>query len=247
MTDSNASSRTISLNDIGEKYFAAIQRLSDLTVFNWASARTVSEQGYDDTGKSVSGLPATPYRLSFEAAKAENERWVLKHGVNEILGLTAIFLEDIRKLCGLVTFNAAKANASGDLAALAAEINAAGPQEFGARLKHIRERYNVGSPLEQEMLSIVNLGRLLFQQNGAVGNGETVTLALKAVQAPAEGSKEARIEPYTRSWKSGEQILLSREEHAAIFTTVSLFFSSFLSAVQEYAQSSGLAPEPAVQ
>lgn len=247
MTDSNASSRTISLNDIGEKYFTGIQRLSDLTVFSWAGARTVSEQGYDDVAKSVSGLPATPFRLSFEAAKEESEKWVLKHGINEILGLTAIFLEDIRKLSGLVTFNAAKANASGDLAALAGEINAAGPQDFGARLKHLKARYNVVSPLEQEMLSIVNLGRLLFQQNGVVGNGETVNLLLKAVQPPTDGSNEPRLEPYQRTWKSGEQITLSREEHAAVFTTVSLFFSSFLSAIQEYAQSSGLAPEPAVQ
>lgn len=244
MTDPNASNRTISLNDIGQKYFSAIQRLSDLTVYAWAGSRAASEQGYDEVAKAISGLPSTPFHLSFDAVKEESENWILKHSVNELLGLTLIFLEDVRKLAGLVAFNAAKANASGDLASLAAEINATQQTDFPERLKQLKDRYNITSPVEAEMLSLPGLGRLFFQRNGVVGNGETLELLLKAVQPPAEGSTEARLADYKRVWNSGERITLSRQEHAAIFTTVSVFFSTLLNAVQEYAKSSGLAPEP---
>jgi len=244
MTTANTENRTISLNEIGQKYFAAIQRLSDLTVFAWAGSRAVSEQAYDEVARTISGLPTTPFRLPFEVAKEENEAWILKHSVNELLGLTMVFLEDVRKLAGLVTFNAAKAKASGDLAALAAEINASYQLDFPERLAQLKEKYGITSPLEAEFLSIPKLGRLFFQTNGVVGNGETFELCLKAIQPPPQGAKEPVLGDYKRVWKSGERVTLSRQEHAAIFTTISVFFSSLLNAVQEYAKRSGLAPEP---
>ncbi len=246
MTEASPS-RTISLNDIALKYTEAIQHLSDLAVFDWAGARTVSEQGYDEMARSIPGLPVTQFRLPFEVAKEAAERSALKHSVNEALGLIAVFLEDIRKLSGLVVFNVARAKASNNLASLAAELNAAPPPDFPGRFQQLRQRIGAEIPLEAEILSLVALARTLFHRNGVVGEGETLTLNLKVVQPPAEGETEARLANYERSWKAGEGILLSRQEHAAVFTTVSLFFNAMLGAVQEFAKSSGIVPEPAVQ
>jgi hypothetical protein len=242
-----SSPQTVSLNDIALKYTQAIQHLSDLAVFEWAAARTVSEQGYDEVARGIPGLPATQFRLPFEVAKEAAERSALKHSINEALGLVAVFLDDIRKLTGLVVFNAARMKASNNLATLAAELNAAPPPDFPGRLQLLRQRIGSELPLEKEILSLVALARTLFHRNGVIGEGEVLHLNLKVVQPPAEGETEARIGNYERQWKAGEPISLSRQEHAAVFTTVSIFFNAMLGTVQEFAKSSGILPEPALQ
>jgi len=247
-----SSTRTVSLNEIAAKYTEAIQHLSDLSVFQWAGARSVSEQGYDEIARGVPGLPVSPFRLPFEAAKVAAESSALKHSVNEALGLIAVFLEDLRKLSGLVAFNAAKNNGSSNLATLAAELNAAPPPDFPGRLQQLRQRMGRPLPLEAEILSLVGLARTLFHRNGVVGENETLPLKLKMVQPlgepeSAQAKTEARIADYERIWKAGETVTLSRPEHAAVFTTVSLFFNSSLGALQEFAKSSGIVPEPAAQ
>lgn len=238
--------RTISLNDVGLKYVQALQRITDLCVFTWAGARTVNEQGYDELGRTIPGLPSTEFRIPFNAARDEAEVWWFKNGVNEVLGLTNAFLEDIRKLCGLIAFTAAKAQANGDLAGLAAEINSTPTAlDFPTRLKQLAERYAISVPMDAHLLSIVALGRILFQRNGLIGEGESLKIVLKVVQAPAQGETQPRLADYERSWKTGERVLLSRAEQAAVFTTISVFIGAMLNAVQEFAKRSGLPDEPA--
>ena len=245
MIDQN--SRTISLNDIGVKYVEALQRLSDLAVFAWAGSRTLNEQAYDEVSRSVPGLPSTQFRLSFGAAREESERWMLKQSLNEVLGLCMMLLEDVRKLCGLVEFNAAKANASGNLANLAAELNAvSGRMDLPTRLKQLKDRYNVALPVEAELRSLAELAQCLFQGNATVAT-PGLTLRLKMICSPAEGETQPRLGDFERSWKAGEKVTLSRQEHAAVFTTISLLISSMLGAVQEYAKRSGLPEEPQKQ
>lgn len=250
MTDSVQ--RNISLNDIGLKYLSSLQRLSDLMVAHWAGAQAVEEQTYNELSRSVPGLPSTEFHIPFSAAKEEAERWVLKHSANEVLGLATMFLEEVRKLCALVAFNAARANASGDLALLAAELNGRpNLPDPAARFRQLRERYAVTSPFEGELVSLTDFAKCLFQTNGRiVGNGAPLTLRLKTIHPPAEGESQPRLLDFQRSWSAGENLMLTREEHAAIFTTVSLFIGNLMNAVQEYAKRSGLptnAPDPARQ
>lgn len=246
MTDS--ASRSISLNDIGLRYFATLQRLSDVIVFTWAGARSVSEQGYEEVARSVPGLPASQFRVPFHTAREEAERLWLKQSINELLGLCMVFLEDVRKLAALVTFNAARARATGDLASLAAEVNAAlGQSDPETRVKQLRERYGIYSPEESELLSLAGFARSLFVNGGIVPNGAAVTLQLKMLQPPEPEDSEPRFGEFQRIWMAGEIIALTREQHAAIFTTLSIFIGGMLAAVQEYAQRSGLSEEPLPQ
>lgn len=239
MTD--PTSQNISLNDIGARYMSALQHLSDLMVLTWAGARAVNEQGYEETFRSVAGLPSTQFRFPLETAKAEAARWWFKNSLGEVLGLSLVFLEDIRKICGLVRFNAAKATAAGDLAALAAEINADnGPLDIPTRFKHLKSHYGLALPLEAELLSLVALHRCFLQTAGTVPKGAVLNVQLKAIQPPAEGEKEPRLADYTRTWKEGERISVSREEHAAVFTTISVFVSSMLTAVQDFSKAAGI-------
>lgn len=241
---SDPSTRTVSLNEIAQKYTEAIQHLSDLSVFLWASARSVSEQGYDDTARNIPGLPVTAFRLPFETAKEFAERAFFKHSINEVLGLVGVFLEDIRRLAGLIIFNAARARGNEDLATLAAQLNTPPPADLVARMKAVSERLQRPLPLGVELLSMVELARIHFQQNGSVAAGHAYDLKLKAIQPPPEGQTQPLIGDYTRTWNSEERVLLEREEHAAIFTTATIFFNTTLEALQEFAKVSGLTPEP---
>ncbi|MCX6967235.1 MAG: hypothetical protein NTZ46_05545 [Verrucomicrobia bacterium] len=241
-------SQTISLNDIGMRYIGALQHLSDLMVLTWAGASAVTQDGYEKTFRSVPGLPSTPFRFSLETAREEAARWWFKNSLGEVLGLCLVFLEDIRRVCGLVVFNVAKAKASGDLAALAAEVNAdLGPLDIPSRFNHLKSRYALALPLEAEITSMVALHRCLLQAGGTVPPEATLTLQLKSIQPPAEGSTELRLADSTRSWSAGERIVVSREEHAAVFTTASVFLSTMLAAVQEFAKASGLPETPSSQ
>jgi len=241
---SEPTSQSISLNDIATRYLGALQHLSDFMVLTWAGARAVNEQNYEEIFKTVSGLPSSPARLSFAIAKAEGERWWLKNSLGDVLGLLLVFLEDIRKVCGVVAFNVAKSQASGDLIALAAQINADnGPLDIPTRFKNLKERYAWTIPLEAELMSLVALHRCFTHAGGVVPKGNTLSLRLKTVQPPPEGETQPQLGDYLRSWSAGEKIALSREEHAAVFTTASVFLNAMLHAIQQFAKSSGL-PDP---
>ncbi|XHR28061.1 MAG: hypothetical protein ACFUZC_19290 [Chthoniobacteraceae bacterium] len=245
---SDPAPQTISLNDIGRRYVGALQHLGDLMVLTWAGTRVVTEAGYEEVFRSVAGLPSTPFRLNFESARAEAARWNFKSSLGDILGLNQVFLEDIRKICGLVSFNVAKQSGNGDLASLAAEINAeTGSVDIPARLKHLKERYSLSVPLEPQMQSLHALHYHFIHTGGVVPQNGAVTLQLKVIQPPAEGQKEPRLADYQRTWNPGERIAVSREEHAAVFTTVSIFLNSMLGSVQEFAKAFGLDEHPEPQ
>jgi hypothetical protein len=243
---SEPTSQTVSLNDVAIKYIQAVQRLSDIMVIHWGGFRTLNEQTFDELAKSIPGLPATEFRLPFEVAKAEADFTLVKQTLNEVLSLSIIFLEDVRKLSALVAFNAAQFHASGDLASLAAEVNAntAGMNLF-ARFKQLKESYGIESPFQVNLESFHNIGKFIFQTNGLVVQDEPVSLHLKVVTAPENGENQPRVSNYEHKWSKGERIVLARDEHAAIFTTISLFIGEMLKEVQEFAKRSGLPDESA--
>jgi len=245
---SEPSAQSISLNDLGMRYLGALQHLSDVMVLTWAGTHAVNEQAYEDMFRSVAGLPSTQFRLPLETACEEAARWWFKISLSEALGLCQVFLEDIRRVCGLVAFHAAKAKASGDLAALAAEINSEpGLLDLPARFGQLKSRYALTLPLEAELLSLVSLHRCFLQTGGTVPSGAALTVQLKSVQPPAKGESAPQLVAFTRTWKEGERIAVSHAEHAAIFTTLSVFLSATLAAVQEFAKASGLSENPSPQ
>lgn len=223
---------------------SALQRLSDLMVYMWTCAHCANPQIYDQAPQALPGLPKTELRMDFNAAREEAERWWLHHSINELLGLNALFLDDVRKLCALIAFNAARLNATGDLASLAAEVNgAAGKADIAGRLHHLKTRYHLVSPFEAEILSFAIFGQFLYR-GGVVPKETVVKLQLKCVQAAGQGGPQARLTDMQRTWGPEEKLLLTREQHTAVFTTVSLFLGSMLSAVQEFARLSGLPDTP---
>ena len=165
--------------------------------------------------------------LTWAGARAVNE-----HG----------YEETFRSVAGRPStqFRVPLETASGDLASLAAEINADnGPLDIPTRFKHLKSRYGLTIALETELLSLAALNRC-FLQNAGIPKGAPLTVQLKAIQPPAQGTTEPRLADYQRTFQPGEKITVAREEHAAVFTTISVFLSTMLAAVQEFAKASGL-------
>lgn len=242
---SNSAPQNISLNDIASRYLGAMQHLCDFMVLTWAGAGTVTQANYEETYRNISGLPITKFRFPFELAVTESHRWLLKNSLVEVLGLCVVFLEDVRKVCGVVAFNVAKNTGSGNLVSLAAEINTENSSpDLAARLKDLKGRYGLSIPLEAEMISLAELQRNFLQHGGTVPPQSELVVKLKTVQPPAEGETQPRFLDYAHPFKAGERVVLSREEHAAIFTTASLFLNTTISAVQGYGQASGLIGTP---
>jgi len=220
---------------------AALQHLADLTVFAWAGSHAVSKKSYAKAFRAVSGLPATPFRLDVESARAESHPWLLRNSLADLLRMGLAFLEDIRRICGLVVFHVAKTSASADLPSLAAEVNTPCVlPDLPSRLDALKARYNLPIPLEDELRSLHALHLCLAGAGGGVEPYGTFTLRLKIVQAPADRQSPPTIGDYRRSWQGGERILLSPNEHAALFTTFSVFMSAMLETIQTFAKNSGL-------
>jgi len=220
---------------------AGLQHLADLTVFAWAGARAVSKKGYAKAFGEVSGLPATPFRLDVESARVESLHWLQSTSLAELLRTTIAFLEDIRMVCGLVVFNVAKKSGEGELPSLAAEINT--PcilPDLPSRLHGLKARYELPIPLEEELLSLHALHLCFAGMGGLVGPGEVLTLRLKMVQPPPDGKSPPVVGDHRRSWGAGERVNLTRDEHAAIFTTLFLFMSTMLETVQSFAKTFGM-------
>jgi hypothetical protein len=235
--------REISLNDVGRRYVAALQRLSDLMCLTWTGAHTAQAAIYDQVPKVIPGLPTTEFRLPFAKAQEEAERWWLQANLNEVLGLLVIFIDDVRKLCALVDFNVARAS-GGDMVALAAEVNAPPARlDLPTRLKQLKARFNVVSPVEAEILSLGQFTQALLK-GAPVAKESVLRLQLKCAIPAGQAGPTSRLDTLQRSWGPGDRLMLTREQHAAVFTTASLFIGGLLNAVQEYAKSRGLAPEP---
>src|SRR5690606_21800774 len=81
ITDAGAApvSQTISLNDIGQKYLGALQRVFDTAAFLVEGSRQVNERTYDDFSSAVRFLPSQQQHRNFDAAKEESERWLLRN------------------------------------------------------------------------------------------------------------------------------------------------------------------------
>ena len=240
----NTATRDISLNEIGRKYMASLQRLSDLMAFTWIGTHFANQPNYDQLVKMLPGMPTTEFRMKFEAVREEAERWWLHHNVGEVIGLSTLFTDDIRKLCSLIAFNGARIKGEGDLATLAAEVNTnLGRLDLPGRLKQLKKRYNLVSPFETEMLSLHAFG-VCLHRNGLVPKGSVLKLQLKCVQPAGPSGPQARLSDMQRAWGQDERLSLTREQHAAVFTTVSVFFGAMLNAVQDYARQCGLPETP---
>ena len=236
--------REISLNDIGRKYMAALQRLSDLMVLTWTGAHCAQANVYDQAVQALPGLPNTEFRMSFQAVREEAERWWLHHSLREVLGLTVMFLDDIRKLCSLVEFNAARVTGTGNLGTLAAEVNAkVGRGDVASRISALKTRYNVFCPFETEIISLGVFASALHR-GGIVDKDSVLKLSLRCVQPAGQSGPQAKLTNMQRSWGPGEKLLLTRDQHTAIFTTVSLFIGAMLTAVQDHAKRCGLPDTP---
>ncbi len=256
ITDAGATpvSHTISLNDLGQKYLGALQRIFDTAAFIVEGARQVNERAYDDFSSAVRFLPSQQQHRGFDAAKEESERWLLKNLLADAFSVTVPFLEDIRSVAALARW---KAESPDDQEGLKRILNEDRRvflgMDLGEKFTQLQNLHGLSSQLSTQVQALAKVGHCLTARGGIVSekdltDGGELAFTLVALQLvpmqqgggsggnPA-GEAGATIVPQfgelRRSFGVGQAIKLEKTDYLNIITTLSLFVSSMLKSLQE--------------
>jgi hypothetical protein len=150
------------------KFLVVIQRLVDLVSVGITGVRKVEESEYN-SGPFRSSVRFADSRIPFSEIKTEFDAWSLKNGFTDAVDYLSVLLEECRLVASLSSLGS---NITG------AELNRARFEEresfhwMGTRrqIEFLRERYNISSPLEEHVLSLIKIRNCFVHRHGIVGN-----------------------------------------------------------------------------
>ena len=245
---------TISLNDIGQKYLGALQRVFDTAAFLVEGARQVNERTYDDFSSAVRFLPSQQQRRNFDAAKDEAERWLLRNLLSDAFSVVVPFLEDVRSVAALARWKSETPNdQAGVQKILGDDRRAFLGMDLAEKFTHLQNLHGLSSQLSSQVQALAKVGTCLTARGGVVSEkdlteGGELAFTLVALQlvpmqqgsvsgATAPGDAGATIVPQfgelRRSFGVGQAIKLEKADYLNVITTLSLFVSSMLKSLQE--------------
>lgn len=234
----------------GSRAFGAYQYLMDVSVFFLGGSMLTSEKDFTDFRAAVRFAPSEANALSFERAKFESQRWLLRQALEEGLQMVAVVLEEVRTLCSMAKhlgkdeegLQAAMKEVTG------AERLAFRRMSIPARLEQLKERYGLEPSQAAGVLSLLAVANCLQSHNGVVTKtegGESGHLEIRLNgfqvreregQAAKDGQKEMVVQ-MTEAVKRvavGQPIELNRFEHMGAILCICLFTSSLLQAADRF-------------
>lgn len=252
----------ISLVEIANRYLEHYQRLFDISAFSLAGFRKASEQDYDELTRQLVLMPKNDARMSFEKAKDVTETWLLKHVLTEALGSVVPLLEDSRSICALCDYKIAKINDSNKLFAISNEQR----QEFlrlsiKQKFDHLKQKYGITCDVQEHIESLLTITQALLSKEGILteveaGSPDEITLKIRSVTlVQANAAPNSSGEPVfnltkkftdnSRVVKVGDKVALTKAEQFGSLMTLSIFLSTILQGVQNYALKIGAADQSA--
>lgn len=246
-------SHTISLNDIGQKYLGALQRIFDTAAFLVEGARQVNERTYDDFSSAVRFLPSQQQHRGFDTAKEESERWLLRNLLSDAFTVTVPFLEDIRSVAALARWKSESPDDQAGVQRILGEDRRAFlALDLAEKFKHLQDVHGLSSQLSPQVQALAKVGTCLTARGGIVSDrdvndGSQLSFTLIALQlvpmqqgsvsgGTPDGDGGATIVPQfgelRRSFNVGQAIKLEKADYLNVITTLSLFVSSMLKSLQ---------------
>lgn len=247
-------SHTISLNDLGQKYLGALQRIFDTAAFIVEGARQVNERTYDDFSSAVRFLPSQQQHRSFDAAKEEAERWMLRNLLADAFSVAVPFLEDIRSVAALAHWKAETPTDQQGLQRILGEDRRAFlALDLAEKFAYLQNTHGISSQLSAQVQALAKVGTCLTARGGVVSerdltDGGELSFSLVALQlipmqqgsvngGSSTGEAGATIVPQfgelRRTFGVGQTIKLEKADYLNVITTLSLFVSSILKSLQE--------------
>lgn len=234
------------------KYLGGLQRIFDTTAFLVEGTRQVTERTYDEFSTAVRFMPAQGNHRRFDDAKVESERWLLKNLLQDALGLIVPFLEDVRSVAALARWKAASTNDQAALQRiLSDERRAFLSLNLAEKFAHLQNHFSISSPLSSQVQALAKIGTCLAGRGGVVSEkdvtqGGELAVTLVSLQivptrtgseTGSEGNQGAtmstKVGELRRAFGIGETIRFDKPDYLNVITTLSLFVSSILKALQE--------------
>ncbi len=246
---------TIKLSEVATTYIESLQRLFDLSAMILGSTRLINESQYDEFSKSMGVMPANQKRMSYDAAKEETERWVLKHILSEGLGACMLAMSDCRTICALTRWKAAGEKDQEEVK----KILGPDKQDFdlmpmSEKFAFMSKEFGVDSQFVEHLDRLIKLRQCLVSRGGKVTEDEAVdsgslVLKLKSVQlqtSPIDANDLSSMRVSTQlsdleiKLPVGERIRLGKNEQVAIIITLAFFITNLMEGVQTFGKAQGL-------
>ncbi|MDZ4817190.1 MAG: hypothetical protein SGI71_13125 [Verrucomicrobiota bacterium] len=251
---------TIRLGDVVNKYLEAFQRAFDHLCFALPGFRTMSEQQYDEFARSVGVMPMGPQRMSFDKAKEGTEKYFLNNSLRDLISLVVLFLEDSRTISALIEYKASGKNSDAEVQRIMREdrvqfLNLS----LHDKLKSLKEKYELTSELENNVLDLLAVVNCLSQRQGVVGEQDlnrndkmcVKIRTLRMIQQPLQAASSPGTMPNMqistqmadseKTFAVGEKIEFSKQEHISTIISMSIFVTTFAQSIQTFAKKKGVA------
>ena len=186
----------INLAEVVNNYLMSLQRVYDVMTYNLAAERVLNEQEYENFSRSNRVMPFQQTRMDYNTVKEETETWLLKHTLNEILIVLALFLDDCRTISTLASWQSQKSEE--DIQKVLEQGSAEFAQlDLPAKMNYFKEKHSLSCGSEDHILSLYNLRNALANPNAAVSEkGATegkLVLKLRSVQLKSQPAIIIRV------------------------------------------------------
>jgi len=161
---------TVNLPAILAKFQVILQRLIDLVSVGFTGVHRVEESEYD-VSPFRSSVQLADNRIPFSEIKTEFDTWCLKSGFTDAVDYLSVFLEECRLVVSLHSLGSNTTGAALDRARFEERESF---HWLGTRrqIKFLRERYDVSSPLQEHVLSLIDVRNCFVHRHGIVGNDD---------------------------------------------------------------------------
>ncbi|MCX6874889.1 MAG: hypothetical protein NTW21_13935 [Verrucomicrobia bacterium] len=240
----------------GSRAFAAYQYSMDVSLFFLSGALLANEKDFTQLKGNVRFAPSEAHSLSFERAKFESQRWLLKNTLQEVLRVVSGILEDTRTICSLV---AHLDQQDAELQAALKEVTGKSRSAFSrlslvARLERLKADFGIECPHHPAIMSLLKLANCLQSHGGVVtkadaDNGPELVIHLFGIsltqQEPAAGDSargtsakglQMHLKQGIKRIPVGQPVEFTRGEHLATILSLCIFTSSLLREADRFIQ-----------
>lgn len=241
----------------GSRAFAAFQHGMDMNLLLLSGSMLANEKDFSELKAKIRFAPSESHALSFERAKFESQRWLLKNSLQDSLRVATAILEDVRTICSLVAH----------LDKEGAELQSALKEATGksrtaflklplvARLDRLKEDFQIECPQRDSLISLLKVVKCLQSHAGIVtksdaDNGAELAVHLFGITVTSkelierdgnhsdlQKSSQLQLKQGTKLIPVGQAIEFSRGEHMATILSLCILTSSLLQEADKFIQS----------
>lgn len=252
------------LNVLVENYLRQIQHVLDLVIFTFAGAELVTEKQYNDYSRFLNFQPSKSGRMDFTKAKNEYEKWLVRNFLGEAINFTQAFLEECRTICAIYSISNRPIRGHEFNTAINEEKKKYHRYGLPKKLEILRDKYNVSSESESNILSLNKLRNCIVHRLGIVSDkdvtdNDQLTIRMRVlaifVKNPETGEeievdKKTRVEKgwtvgvksqeKLKSFKLNESVSLNYNEMIHCIYTFFFFAASMKESITEFGKRLGI-------